>query len=160
MLKFEDIYIFTNNVREYEQFKPLCKKINIFSTIEEYLEQANLILNNDKYIKDVSRNCVVFDDFNETIKPDHPDYKKMFTQGRHKGVRIINLAHSSKAVSPTVRSQTNYLFMASCIQREEAQKLNKLFINISQNDLVSKILEMQDNTRNYLVFNTQKRQFL
>ena len=114
VLKPDNIYVFTttNDWTDYNNYHNFNRISTILNEIE-YSEGSNII---------------VFDDFNDQINTStDKHYIELFTRGRHKNIRVINLAHNSKAIGPTVRANTRYVFMMSTINLEESNELAKIF---------------------------------
>jgi hypothetical protein len=66
---------------------------------------------------------VIFDDYNEEINTSHNEnYKKLYTKGRHSGIRVINMAHFTRAIGPVARTNVRYIsFM--CTTPDDEVKL-------------------------------------
>lgn len=68
--------------------------------------------------------AVVFDDYNDEINTSHDEhYKKLYTKGRHNGIRVINLAHYTKAIGPVARSNVKYIAMMATMPEDEIRSI-------------------------------------
>lgn len=71
---------------------------------------------------------IVFDDFNDRIQPTDSTYKELFTSGRHRGIRIITLAHTFAANGKTARSNCGLgILMASSVDATTATEFAGLY---------------------------------
>lgn len=130
-IKPKKIFVFTASPHEWNRFRP-----DITTIYEDnFDENANRIMIDHKAIIDEERSqciavgkeyvshtpyVVLFDDFNEQINTKTNDiYKQLFTRGRHSGIRVINLAHTAKAIGPSARANAiMYVIMAATSDAE------------------------------------------
>lgn len=126
----EKIFVFTGSPHEWIGYNTFTDSFeeNATKLIEQCTEKMNEYRLQPNYIK-----CpfvVVFDDFNEEINTKSNElYKTLYTRGRHFGMRIINLAHSSHAIGPLARANARYIFILASTSNNELEKLAELFCN-------------------------------
>lgn len=110
----DDIVVFTTNPGQWDGYKTVTGWTQ--DTVKEVYDEFAA---KDKITKDKPfPYCVVFDDFNNSISTNGDNlYKEMFTSGRHKGIRCINLAHDDRAMGKTALTNSAIiLIMGSCAQ--------------------------------------------
>lgn len=56
-----------------------------------------------------------------------PEIKKLFKNGRHRNVAVILTLQGSKDLKPNARSQFNYIFLLKNNNKEEVEKLYKIY---------------------------------
>lgn len=68
--------------------------------------------------------ALVLDDFNEQLNTSKDnDYNMLFTQGRHKGLRIINLSHECNGIGPTARGNVRYIIIMSSTPEGQIERI-------------------------------------
>lgn len=94
--------------------------------------------NFDENIKNIQDNCkktgghhlVVFDDFNGLINTQsNTALNELMTKGRHSGIRVLFLAHTTKAVGPTVRVNSRIFIAMSTIDLPEKKELASMALD-------------------------------
>lgn len=123
-LEPENVYVFTTSKHEWQNYE----------TYDNFENNIQTILNNCKAVKDTNstkcNNLIIFDDFNSELNTTTDKvYNELFTGGRHKGIRVINLAQQAKAVGPTVRNNIRYAFIMATILEDELKKLADMVFN-------------------------------
>lgn len=84
--------------------------------------------NNNQELEASTPFVLVFDDFNEEINTKSNElYKQLYTRGRHHGIRIINIAHHSKAIGPAARANAKYIFMMCSMADDEIKAIADMF---------------------------------
>jgi hypothetical protein len=72
---------------------------------------------------------IVYDDFNDQINTHKNDlYNGLFTAGRHSGIRVINLAHETKAIGPVARANCRYVCIMAATPLQSMESLAKIFM--------------------------------
>lgn len=121
----ENIYVFTSTPRAWKGYE----------LYDDFDGNINKILTDSQYSFDNqdSERCnqiVVFDDYNDQINTTtNKKYKELFTGGRHKGIRVINLAQQSKAIGPTPRDNAKYVYTMALTSADEIKSIADTFFN-------------------------------
>lgn len=72
---------------------------------------------------------IVYDDFNDQINTHKNDlYNGLFTAGRHSGIRVVNLAHETKAIGPVARANCRYVCIMAATPLQSMESLAKMFM--------------------------------
>lgn len=136
-----------------------CYK-NIFLNSEVF-EDFDNIKEIKKYIVDNHEHnnyIILFDDFNDKINTQtNTEYIELFTKYRHYNTRIINLAHSVKAVGRTIRTNCRYIYIFATINNNETIKDLALQYFESNNRELEKILKQARNENIYNVIYIDRR---
>lgn len=101
-----------------------------------------------------SSTVVVFDDFNEQINTNSDKYTQLFAQGRHCGIRVINMSNTMKGIGKGAREQLRYVAMTYMNNLEMVKSLASNYLNNDQNRLHEN-LEVIKGSRNVLVIDTK-----
>jgi hypothetical protein len=154
LLKPKDIYVFTTVPKEWQGYEVYT---------EDFDNNINTILTNTEKTpgSNFCDTIIIFDDFNKQINTQsNKKYNELFTSGRHKGIRVINLAHQAKAIGPTVRANVRYAIIMSSASQDEVDELAKICFD---NDKIKlrKIVTMavQENEYNAVVVDKNTRKF-
>jgi hypothetical protein len=127
----EKIYVFTGSPHEWDDPKYKVYKDNFDENAKAVVTECSVVM--DEYRKNPNfesycPHVVIFDDFNEEINTKtNETYKSLYTRGRHYGIRVINLAHQSKAIGPLARANARYIFILSSTSEAELENLSELF---------------------------------
>jgi hypothetical protein len=153
-LKPENIYVFTSTPRAwkgYELYDDFDGNITKILTDSQYLF--------DNQEDERCNQIVVFDDYNDKINTiTNKKYKELFTGGRHKGIRVINLAQQSKAIGPTVRDNVKYVFTMALTSADEVKSIADTYFNKERFEF-KKIINKAHETNTYstVMLNVQTR---
>jgi len=127
----------------------------------EIFEDFDNIKDIKKYIIDTHEKnnfIILFDDFNDKINTQtNSDYIELFTKFRHYNTRIINLAHSVKAIGKSVRLNCRYIYIFSTINNNETIKDLALQYFDSNNKELEKILKKARTDNIYNVIYIDRR---
>lgn len=127
----------------------------------EIFEDFDNIKDIKKYIIDTHEKnnfIILFDDFNDKINTQtNSEYIELFTKFRHYNTRIINLAHSVKAIGRSVRLNCRYIYIFSTINNNETIKDLAVQYFDSNNKELEKILKQARNDNFYNVIYLDRR---
>jgi adenylate kinase family enzyme len=127
----------------------------------EIFEDFDNIKDIKKYIIDTHEKnnfIILFDDFNDKINTQtNTEYIELFTKFRHYNTRIINLAHSVKAIGRSVRLNCRYIYIFSTINNNETIKDLAVQYFDSNNKELEKILKQARNENFYNVIYLDRR---
>ena len=127
----------------------------------EIFEDFDNIKDIKKYIIDTHEKnnfIILFDDFNDKINTQtNAEYIELFTKFRHYNTRIINLAHSVKAIGRSVRLNCRYIYIFSTINNNETIKDLAVQYFDSNNKELEKILKQARNDNFYNVIYLDRR---
>lgn len=127
----------------------------------EIFEDFDNIKDIKKYIIDTHEKnnfIILFDDFNDKINTQtNSEYIELFTKFRHYNTRIINLAHSVKAIGRSVRLNCRYIYIFSTINNNETIKDLAVQYFDSNNKELEKILKQARNDNIYNVIYLDRR---
>ncbi len=135
-LKPEKIYVFAgepsqwmnnNNQKKYlvqtDPFQTACENIISYGSDKMAKKRAEGS-SVDPFL------VVVFDDYNDEINTAHDEnYKKFYTQGRHMGIRVINLAHYTRAIGPVARANAKYVAVMCTTPEDEIKSIADIWYN-------------------------------
>jgi hypothetical protein len=98
---------------------------------------------------------VVFDDFNDEINTAHNEhYKRMYTKGRHNGIRVINLAHYTHAIGPVARANAKYIAMMCTMPEDEIKTIADIWYGKDHLKLKRYAADaMKEHENNVILFN-------
>lgn len=129
-LRPKKIFVFTRTPEEYTRVYGYTPRVytdgfteNIKTTMEECRRDLPTDGANNKYPY-----IVILDDFNNAINTNtDPDYRELFTRGRHMGIQVINLAHNSRAIGTTARNNAGSIIIMACTSTSELEELARIF---------------------------------
>ena len=116
-LKPKNVYVFCpDRIKDWDSYRPN----NIWD--DKIIDE---IIKTERKTFDL----IIFDDFNTEINTiTNKKYKDLFTNGRHSKIRVINLVHHSKAISPIATKNCRFcIIMSSLIDRDEYRALATLY---------------------------------
>lgn len=150
-LKPSKIFIYTGISKCY---KDIFNNGEIFEDFDNIKEIKKYIVENH----DKNNYIILFDDFNDRINTQtNSEYLELFTKYRHYNTRIINLAHSVKAIGRPVRINCRYIYIFSTINNNETIKDLALQYFDSNNKELEKILKQARNENIYNVIYIDRR---
>ena len=121
-----------------------------FENIKEIIEYCKM---NKEKVKRQNKFIIVFDDFNKRINTQtNQDYISLFTEGRHQGIRIINLAHHVQDVGPVVRNNARFIVFTQ-LPNDELKRIAETYYDSKY----SEILQLFHESKQYSVGVLDKR---
>ena len=129
------------------------KTAGLYDTFDNIKEIVEYCKENKNKVKRENKFIIVFDDFNKRINTQtNQDYLNLFTEGRHSGIRVINLAHHVQDIGPVVRNNARYIVFTK-MPTDELKRIADLFYDGKYQEIV----KAQHNTKQYTVCVLDKR---
>lgn len=126
---------------------------NVFDTFDNIKEIVNYCKEKKNKVKRENKFIIIFDDFNKRINTQtNQDYLNLFTEGRHAGIRVINLAHHVQDIGPVVRNNARYIIFTK-MPNDELKRIADIYYDSKYSD----ICKLLHNTDNYTVGILDKR---
>jgi hypothetical protein len=145
------IFVYTGVLKCY---KRVFEESEVYDNFENIKEIKKYIMDNHEH----NNYIILFDDFNDKINTQtNTDYIELFTKYRHYNTRIINLAHSVKAIGRTIRTNCRYIYIFSTISNNETIKDLAVQYFESNNRELEKILKQARSDNVYNVIYIDRR---
>lgn len=126
---------------------------NVYDNFDNIKEIVDICKEKKNKIKRENKFIIVFDDFNKRINTQtNQDYLNLFTEGRHAGIRVINLAHHVQDVGPSVRNNARFIVFTK-MPDDELRRIADTFYDKKYID----ILRLLKDTPEYTVGVLDKR---
>lgn len=123
----------------FERQKKILNDVN--KTDEEKDKEAPFFILLDDVISD------------QRLKYDE-SLMELFVAGRHYRIFTLITSQYAKAVTPTLRGNTDYVFMMKCIQKQQLEALWEDFGSFVTKDAFAQILQAYTEDNEVLVINT------
>lgn len=164
ILKPDRVYVFTGSPHEWDNPKYIVYTEDFDNNAVSLMDDCSKIMDDKRTSVDFEPHCphiVIFDDFNEEINTKSNEiYKSLYTRGRHKGIRVINLAHQSHNIGPTARANARYIFILSSTSEAEVESLAELFYGKNHIQLKKIVKDAYNkNPYNCVVLDKRTKQF-
>lgn len=162
-LKFEKVFVFAGEPYEWEYPEYIVQKESFTDSCSKIVTECSGHMDGLRGIatargEEFVSSCpfaVVFDDYNDEINTSHNEhYKRMYTKGRHNGIRVINLAHYTHAIGPAARANAKYIALMATMPENEVKSIADIWFgkdHIQLNKVVKDA--MQENERNVVLIN-------
>jgi hypothetical protein len=141
-LNDENTYIFTNNKKEWIEFKNVTSD----NKLEKLYNRCNGSSTLSKY-------TVIFDDFTENEINTHTNqhFIKYFVRGRHKGIRVIMLIQYLKQVGPKIRSNCQYICISTSLisNLKNLRECSKQWFEGNTNKLIKYLKKSKEKLGEY-----------
>lgn len=141
------------NNNDYPMFSPLQIHSEFKPEFFNSLLARQETIKNKKY-KEV---LIVIDDClnDKNIYKKCPNFMKIFTQGRHLGIRLILSIQDISGLDPVMRSNIGIVFLLKMQDLNRIKKLNDFFCNMNPSNWERLFIELTKNN-NSLVYNPVK----
>ena len=122
------------------------------------LEQEEGVTDVDERLKIAKERCAFFillDDVisDQRLKYD-PEMMELFVAGRHYALFILCTTQYAKAITPTIRGNTDYVFIMKTMQQRQREALKDDFGDFLTKDAFNQILDAYTEDNETLVVNT------
>jgi hypothetical protein len=126
---------------------------NVYDNFDNIKEIVDVCKEKKSKVKRDNKFVIVFDDFNKRINTQtNQDYLNLFTEGRHAGIRVINLAHHVQDVGPSVRNNARFIVFTK-MPDDELRRIAEIFYDKKYLE----ILRLLKDTPEYTVGILDKR---